>query len=78
MKLKKIRALLNHVKFAEELDRLNKTQEEFAEDMDISVRYVRKLLTTDINVSISKAYSFSQEFGLSVEDLLIVVDDKDE
>lgn len=59
----KITALLNHVKFAEELGRLNKTQEEFAEDMNISVRYLRKLLTSDINVSISKAYGFSQEFG---------------
>lgn len=73
----KITAVLNHVKFAEELNRLNRTQEEFAEDMDISVRYVRKLLTTDINVSISKAYGFSQEFGLPVEDLLIVVGDKE-
>ncbi len=73
----KITAVLNHVKFAEELNRLNRTQEEFAEDMDISVRYVRKLLTTDINVSIFKAYGFSQEFGLPVEDLLIVVGDKE-
>ena len=43
MKSRKIRALLDHKKFAEELKKLGKTQEEFAEDMDMSYRYVRIL-----------------------------------
>ena len=33
MKLRKVRALLDHKKFAEELKKLGKTQEEFAEDI---------------------------------------------
>ena len=58
------RALLDHKKFAEELKKLGKTQEEFAEDMDMSDRYVRILSTVDRNVSISLAYAFSQAFGV--------------
>ncbi len=76
MKLRKVRALLDHKKFAEELKKLGKTQEEFAEDMDMSDRYVRVLSTVDRNVSISLAYSFSQAFGVPIEYLLLVVEDK--
>ena len=72
MKSKKIRALLDHKKFAEELKKLGKTQEEFAEDMDMSDRYVRILSTVDRNVSISLAYAF----GVPIEYLLLVVEDK--
>lgn len=45
--------------------------------MDIFDRYVRKLSTVDMNISISKAYAFSQVFGVSIEYLLVVVDDKE-
>ena len=48
MKLRKVRALLDHKKFAEELKKLGKTL----------------------------AYSFSQAFGVPIEYLLVVVDDK--
>ena len=78
MKVKKARALLDHKKFAEELKKLGKTQEEFAEDMDMSDRYVRILSTVDRNVSISLAYAFSQAFGVPIEYLLLVVEDKEE
>ena len=78
MKSRKIRALLDHKKFAEELKKLGKTQEEFAEDMDMSDRYVRILSTVDRNVSISLAYGFSQAFGVTIEYLLLVVDDEEE
>jgi transcriptional regulator with XRE-family HTH domain len=78
MKSKKVRALLDHKKFAEELKKLGKTQEEFAEDMDMSDRYVRILSTVDRNVSISLAYALSQAFGVPIEYLLLVVDDEEE
>ena len=45
--------------------------------MDMSDRYVRILSTVDRNVSISKAYGFSQAFGVPIEYLLVVVDDKE-
>ena len=76
MKLKKVRALLDHKKFAEELKILGRTQEEFAEDLDMSDRYVRILSTVDRNVSISLAYALSQAFGVPIEYLLVVVEDK--
>ncbi len=76
MKSKKVRALLDHKKFAEELKKLGQTQEEFAEDMDMSDRYVRILSTVDRNVSISLAYALSQAFGVPIEYLLVVVEDK--
>ena len=77
MKSKKVRALLDHKKFAEELKKFGKTQEEFAEDMDMSDRYVRILSTVDRNVSISLAYALSQAFGVPIEYLLLVVEDKE-
>ena len=45
MKLRKVRALLDHKKFAEELKKLGKTQEEFAEDMDMCA-YFQRLIGT--------------------------------
>ena len=69
---------MDHKKFAEELKKLGKTQEEFAEDMDMSDRYVRILSTVDRNVSISLAYALSQAFGVPIEYLLLVVDDEEE
>ena len=72
-------ALLDHKKFAEELKKLGKTQEKFAEENDISDRYVRNLETTDKNISISMAYSISQVFGVMIEDMIVLVDeDEDE
>ena len=70
-------ALLNHLKFAIELAKLEITQEEFAEEIDISDRYVRELLTTDKNISISLAYNISCQFGSSIEDLLVIREDED-
>lgn len=78
MKLTKKTALLNHIKFAEELKKCGMTQEEFAEEIDISDRYVRDLATKDKNVSISMAYSISQIFGVSIEDMLVLVKDLEE
>ena len=69
---------MDHKKFAEELKKLGKTQEKFAEDMDMSDRYVRILSTVDRNVSISLAYALSQAFGVPIEYLLLVVDDEEE
>lgn len=78
MKLRKVRALLDHKKFAEELKKLGKTQEEFAEDMGISDRYVRELKRINKNITISLAYNLSVKFQIPIEALLIVVDDKEE
>ena len=78
MKLKKVRALLDHKKFAEELKKLGKTQEEFAEENDISDRYVRNLETTDKNISISMAYSISQVFVFMIEDMIVLVDEDED
>ena len=75
MKLTKKTALLNHIKFAEGLKNCGMTQEEFAEEIDISDRYVRDLTTKDKNVSVSMAYSISRIFGVSIEDMLIIVKD---
>ena len=44
--------------------------------MDMSDRYVRILSTVDRNVSISLAYALSQAFGVPIEYLLVVVEDK--
>ena len=78
MKTEKKTALLNHLKFAEEVRRLKLTQEEFAEEIDISDRYVRKLLTTDKNISVSLAYNISRQFGSSIEDLLVIREDEED
>ena len=77
MKNIKKTALLNHLKFARELDKLGITQEEFAEEIYISDRYVRELLTSDKNISISLAYNISRQFGSSIEDLLVIKEDED-
>ena len=77
MKNVKQTALLNHLKFARELDKLGITQEKFAEEIYISDRYVRKLLTSDKNISISLAYNISRQFGSSIEDLLVIKEDED-
>ncbi len=77
--MKKIKktALLNHLKFGRELAKLEITQEEFAEEIGISDRYVRELLASDKNVSISLAYNISCQFGSSIEDLLVIREDED-
>lgn len=77
MKNVKQTALLNHLKFARELDKLGITQEEFAEEIYISDRYVRELLTSDKNISISLAYNISRQFGSSIEDLLVIKEYED-
>lgn len=77
MKNIKKTALLNHLKFAEEFARLGLTQEKFVEEVFISDRYVRTLLKTDKRISISLAYNLSCQFGVSVDDLLIVIEDED-
>ena len=65
------------LKFARELAKLGITQEEFAEEIYISDRYVRKLLKSDKNVSISLVYNISRQFGSSIEDLLVIKEDED-
>ena len=77
MNMQKREARLSRLKFTEELRRLGMTQEEFAEEIDISDRYVRELLTSDKNVSISLAYNISCQFGSSIEDLLVIKEDED-
>ena len=69
---------MDHKKFAEELKKLGKTQEEFAEENDISDRYVRNLETTDKNISISMAYSISHVFGVMIEDMIVLVDEDED
>ena len=77
MKNIKKTALLNHLKFGRELVKLEITQEEFEEEIDISDRYVRELLKSDKNVTISLAYNISCQFGSSIEDLLVIKEDED-
>ena len=69
---------MEHKKIAEELKKLGKTQEEFAEEIDISDRYVRNLETTDKNISISMAYSISQVFGVMIEGQLSELHDEED
>ncbi len=75
MKTEKKTALLNQAMGATAYRAA--TQEEFAEEIDISDRYVRKLLTTDKNISVSLAYNISRQFGSSIEDLLVIKEDED-
>lgn len=77
MKKVKKTVFLNHLKFAEEFARLGLTQEKFAEKVFISDRYVRTLLKTDKRISLSLAYNLSYQFGVSVDDLLIIIEDED-
>lgn len=62
---------LSHKKFSEELKKSRRTQEEFAEDVGVSDRYIRDLKKEDKNISVSLAANISRQFGISIEDLLI-------
>ena len=77
MNMQKREARLSRLKFAEELRRLGMTQEEFAEESGISVRYVRILLTEDKNVSVNMTSNISRVFGVTIEDLLVITETED-
>ena len=74
---KKKKAMLNHLKLAEELRKSRLTQEEFAEEIGISDRHVRNLLKIDKNISVELAYNLSDCFGVAIEDLLVIAEEKD-
>lgn len=71
-------ALFSHKKFSEELQKSKRTQEEFAEDVGVSDRYIRELKKRDKNISVSLAANISRQFGVSIEDLLINQEIKDD
>ena len=72
MENKPKKALLCHQKFAKLVSISGRTQEEIAEELDLSDRYVRTLKTKNKNISVSLANKISQIFGCSIESLLTI------
>ena len=54
------------------------TQEQFAEAVDLSDRYVRALENRQVNVKVPVLYRISRVLGTSMEELLETVDEGDE
>jgi len=56
---------------------LDRTQEDIAEELDISDRHLRNLCNRDTDASVSLCYRMSKFFGTTIEDLLVVQDTGD-
>ena len=69
---------LNHLVFRELVAVHCLTQEQVAEQLDISVRHVRNLCKGDMNPSISLCYNIAALFNTTIEELLIIQDEPDE
>lgn len=65
-------ALLDHEKLIKAMEMNRLTQEELAEEIDITDRHVRNLRERDTDVSVSVLYKMSQTFQMQMEDLLIL------
>ena len=72
METEENKALLNHRKFAEIIKASGLTQEEFAEEVGISDRYVRCLKNQNKDISVSLAYNISRKSGCSIESMLTI------
>lgn len=71
MKKEKGNALLSHKKFTDIINSSGLTQEEFAEEIGISDRYVRTLIHENKKVSVDLAYKISILANCSIESILI-------
>ena len=78
METEESKALLNHKRFAEIVKISNYTQEEFAEEIGISDRYVRTLMRENKKVSVDLAYKISILANCSIESMLIIENKEDE
>lgn len=72
MKTEDDKALLDHNKMTKLIKAFGLKQEEFAEELGISDRYVRTITSKNKNISISLANSISKTFDCSIESLLTV------
>lgn len=70
MEMETEKALLSSEQFAKFFKESGLTQEEIAEELGISDRYVRTLKSTNKDVSISLAYNISKKFGCPIENIL--------
>ncbi len=78
METEESKALLNNKRFAEIVKISNFTQEEFAEEIGISDRYVRTLMRENKKVSVDLAYKISILANCSIESMLIIENKEDE
>ncbi len=78
METEESKALLNNKRFAEIVKISNYTQEEFAEEIGISDRYVRTLMRENKKVSVDLAYKISILANCSIESMLIIKNKEDE
>ena len=78
METEESKALLNNKRFAEIVKISNFTQEEFAEEIGISDRYVRTLMRENKKVSVDLAYKISILANCSIESMLIIKNKEDE
>ena len=78
METEESKALLNNKRFAEIVKISNFTQEEFAEEIGISDRYVRTLMRENKKVSVDLAYKISILANCSIESMLIIEKKEDE
>ena len=65
-------ALLDHEKFTQEMKVLGSTQEQVAEHLNISDRYIRKLKTKDRFISAQLLYRIHILFDKPMEYFLII------
>lgn len=63
-------ALLDKKTFEQIIKESGLTQEEYAEELGISDRYIRKLKSANKNISVSLAYNISKSSGYPIESLL--------
>ena len=68
-------ALLDHEKFTQEMKVLGSTQEQVAEHLNISDRYIRKLKTKDRFISAQLLYRIHILFDKPMEYFLIIEDE---
>lgn len=69
------KARLSNTLLGKELYRVGLTQEEFAEKVGISTRYVRVLCTRNVNVSVAVYYEILKVLNLPSGSLLVYVDE---
>ena len=65
-------ALLDHKKLIKAMEAKNATQEELAEEINITDRHLRNLRERDTDISVSLCYRLSQVFQIPMEELVVV------
>ena len=65
-------ALLDHKKLIKAMEAKNATQEELAEEINITDRHLHNLRERDTDISVSLCYRLSQVFQIPMEELLVV------